>query len=111
MSNYSTLDKNILISIEGALGEKCEVAEVAYFWAKERNENDSMGYRAEEFAIEVGIINAALSWMIPMANKPHGASIEVLHDLKNYCLSRWCAYRFGGKKSFVKRHDLFNIVA
>lgn len=92
MSNYSVLEDNVLSSFD------CEVAKVAFLWARERIENDRYAYKAEEFARQVQNINAWSSWVLPMAAKPlahlksEDEMLDTLHDLKNYRQVSWNVY-------------------
>jgi len=108
MSNYSILDINILAVLEGACPD-CDIAPVAYLWARERITDDAYAYKAEAFAVEASILNATLSIFLGMAfnTRNYNISLEKLHDLKNYILTRHVSLRFPSeKRSWVDREDL-----
>lgn len=73
MTNYSTLQRNILASLE------TDDAQTAFLWACDID-SSRYKYPAEAYAREVDTLVTTLSPMIEAANRPHGADEEAVLD-------------------------------
>ncbi len=88
-SNMPILWQNALMQFS------TEIARKAWVWFAETR-GDGMQYAADQYAREVDKIVAFDAKILPVANKPHGASDEVLDDLSQFILIRHANWRLGG---------------
>lgn len=97
MSNYSTLERNVLSHLD-------ENGREAFMWARERLADDRHAYKAEAFAVEAQSLVGVLGVLIPLAAKKFPADLikaapdRYQDDLMQFIMTRHACHRFPGSK-------------